>query len=222
MSLRIERLLLLQVTIAVMRYLTSLNLQSWGLTQLPAWMGQLSSLCCLWLDDVSLRNLPASFSHMSNLWTLQITRAPTLLFLCGSFGQLRSLRRLHLENTAITSLPEDMGDLTDLQDLTIARCPLSTLPDSLCRLVSLRVLRLQQLELMGLPRVRFLTVLRRLVLHSCSVQEGADQVLDLGIDDLPQLRCLTVAACSGIRVPRHVTRRPHVVMDVPANIVLDI
>ena len=64
--------------------------------------------------------------------------------------------------------------------------------------------------------------LQRLVFHSCSVPQGREGLLDLEIDDLPQLRCLIVVACSGIRVPRHVTRRPHVVMDVPAKIVVDI
>ena len=68
------------------------------------------------------------------------------LYKCGlktlpdSFGNLKLLRELDLDDNELTTLPESFGNLKSLQHLELQHNKLTTLPESLCSIPNLKTI----------------------------------------------------------------------------------
>ena len=104
----------------------------------------------LGLYQCGLTALPESFGALKSLQTLYINNNP-LRTLQESFGQLQSLQKLEIYNNQLTTLPESFGELKSLQTLLIYGNKLTTLPESFGGLISLQTLDLGYNQLTTLP-----------------------------------------------------------------------
>ncbi|XP_077239487.1 putative disease resistance protein RGA3 [Tasmannia lanceolata] len=108
-----------------------------------------------------------------------------------SIVHLKHLRYLHLTGTKIDRLPESVTSLCNLQTLCLRSCKdLKVLPDSISHLKHLRYLDLSYTEIDGLPEsVSSLCNLQRLGLKSCKNLKG----LPDSISHLKHLRYLDLS-----------------------------
>ena len=153
--------------------LKEINLSNSNLTELPAWLGQLTSLQTLYLWGNQLTELPTTFGQLMALQTLdlggnQLTELPTtfgqltalqtlnlgsnrLTELPTTFGQLTALQTLNLGNNQLTELPTTFGQLTALQTLDLGINQLSKLPTTFGQLTALQTLKIEKNQLTELP-----------------------------------------------------------------------
>ena len=141
------------------------------LETLPESFGNLKLLELLYLDENPLITLPESFGSLTSLKTLyimgisdyelkqrygkyeSITQKKTnLTSLPKSFGNLKSLNMVKIENCCLENLPDTIGNLQSLETLDLSRNNLTTLPDSIGNLQSLRFLNISNNNLERLPR----------------------------------------------------------------------
>ncbi|UOB19144.1 leucine-rich repeat domain-containing protein [Abyssalbus ytuae] len=112
----------------------SLNKEGgYGLTNIPAAIGQLTSLVSLSLGNNQLASLPAEIGQLTNLKFLylyenQLTSIP------AEIGQLASLEELYLYENQLTSIPAEIGQLINLTYLDIRNNPLTSIPSEVCNL----------------------------------------------------------------------------------------
>ena len=120
------------------------------LTSLPAKIGQLTSLTYLHLHGNQLTSLPAEIGQLTSLVVLflndnELESVPV------EIGQLTSLPELHLDNNQLTSLPAEIGQLAALRELYLSGNQLTSLPAEIGQLTSLEKLRLQNNKLRSVP-----------------------------------------------------------------------
>lgn len=109
----------------------------------PDWVGKLSALTVLKLDQTAITTLPAL---PAGLETLSLQRCEALETLPAPVGALGSLKHLDLSDcAALSSLPaETLAGLTALETLDLSRCKaLEAIPAVLATLPSLRTLSLR-------------------------------------------------------------------------------
>ncbi|KAI7994418.1 Disease resistance protein TAO1 [Camellia lanceoleosa] len=104
---------------------------------------QLQSLIELFLNNTSIKELPASVGSLSHLKVFSVERCRSLCKLPDSIGELASLKLLWLVGTPITELPDQIGALNALEKLELGNCEkLRSLPDSIRNLLNLTTLSL--------------------------------------------------------------------------------
>ncbi|XP_037423460.1 putative disease resistance protein RGA1 [Triticum dicoccoides] len=105
--------------------LKSLALQHLAQSELPEWVGELSSLQQLVIAHCKkLEELPDSIRQLKQLQTLAVLMCDSFRRLPLWLGELTSLKKLTILNCcAITTLPNSIQELTNLQELGINHCP---------------------------------------------------------------------------------------------------
>lgn len=161
--------------------LKSLTLASGGLTELPPWIGELTTLRelrvygsprldslpstlsglkaleVLVLLGTALRSLPEELGQLESLKELAALRrinqpgALPLAEVPSSLGQLRALVRLNLQGNSIRSVPPEWAGMVRLEHLDLRENPIAELPDELGGLVRLRWLDLRKTAIGALP-----------------------------------------------------------------------
>ncbi|GBG88058.1 hypothetical protein CBR_g46427 [Chara braunii] len=197
-----RKLCSLPVEFGRIRYLTSLNLSSSGVTELPVSITRLDRLTELKLSSASeLVRLPSRMSGLNCLKSLILRDCVNFRALPNSITALTNLEILNLHGCRqVTCLPREIGNLVNLQILRLGFSGVQALPDSIRRLQGLTELDLTwACELDQLP-----TGISGLVsLTSLNVQ-GCVKVKTLpdGIVMLTSLEELSLYGC------KHLTRLP--------------
>jgi Leucine-rich repeat (LRR) protein len=123
----------------------------------------------------SLKRLPESIGHLTDLEHLDLTNCIKLVTLPDSIVRLVSLRLLQLDVCdELQQLPEELGKLTNLETLSVCYCDtLSKLPASVGGLKMLKTLNMESTGVRDLPMgFGLLTSLTSLILPGlCSVGE---------------------------------------------------
>lgn len=153
LSLSENQLALLPEWLGQLTQLQTLNLGSNQLTTLPEWLKQLMQLQWLNLSGNQLTELPEWLSQLTRLQSLillnnQLTKLPE------SLSQLL-LRRLSLGDmtggNSLKEVPSCIRSLKHLVEFWASKCLLTSIPDWLCELSSLKVLELRNNALTELP-----------------------------------------------------------------------
>ena len=127
-----------------------LELKRCRFTELPEWIGELTTLERLVLDIGRLTKLPDSIGNLKNLKFLSI-KANNLTKLPDSIGNLKRLMILDLSSNDISSLPSSIGDLKNLEELHLKQNRLFGVPLRIGDLKRLMVLDLSENNLRYLP-----------------------------------------------------------------------
>ncbi|MBC8291013.1 MAG: leucine-rich repeat domain-containing protein, partial [Planctomycetes bacterium] len=131
-------------------WLTSLDLEGCGLTELPPAIGNLKQLTILDVRNNQLSTLPPEVGQLASLTTLALS-SNQLSTLPPEVGQLASLTRLDLSSNQLSTLPPEVGQLASLTRLDLSSNQLSTLPPEVGQLASLTRLDLSSNQLSTLP-----------------------------------------------------------------------
>ncbi|KAK9984835.1 hypothetical protein SO802_034360 [Lithocarpus litseifolius] len=135
--------------------------------KLPKDLGNIVSLKMLYLNETAIKELPSSIEFLIGLATLDLkdckkfvllpstvcslkslermylSRCPKFVNLPENFGNLKHLKVLGLEGTAIEVLPSSVGRLAALESLNLKDCKnLVCLPSSICNLKRVKYLNL--------------------------------------------------------------------------------
>ena len=158
---------------------TELSLMHFGLTSLPAEIGQLTNLRSLDLDGNRLTSLPAEIGQLANLQALDL-RNTGLTSLPAEIVQLANLQRLYLSNNGLTSLPAEIVQLTNLQELYLNDNGLTSLPAEIVQLKNLQELYLSNNGLTSLPaEIVQLTNLQTLYLNDNGLTSLPAEIVQL-------------------------------------------
>jgi internalin A len=166
-----------------------------GITSLPDWLGNVTSLTDLDLSGNRLADLPDWLGNLISLTDLDLS-GNRLIALPDSLGNLTSLTKLDLSSNQLIALPDSLGNLTSLTDLDLSSNQLIALPDSLGNLTSLTGLDLSSNQLIALPNsLGNLTSLTDLDLSANQLADLPDSLgnltaltdLDLGTNQLTAL-----------------------------------
>jgi len=129
----------------------SIDLDNFGLTELPESLRHLTGLRGLNLDDNRLDHLPDWLGELTNLRELSL-RGNELTSLPASLGSLANLSKLWLQQNHLQAIPESLGALASLAELRLFGNKISALPRSIGQLTRLRILDLRFNRLTELPR----------------------------------------------------------------------
>lgn len=124
------------------RQLKVLNLSSEDVLELPALIGNLTSLRYLNLNHTHIMKLPDSIGDLANLYEIRVVNVP-IQTLPESFGNLTNLSILKISESDLRILPESFGNLQNLDSLYLFGNRLEELPKSFYRLSNLKVLNLR-------------------------------------------------------------------------------
>ncbi|UOB19186.1 leucine-rich repeat domain-containing protein [Abyssalbus ytuae] len=156
-----------------------LSLPSRKLTNLPAGIGQLTSLEDLILGDNQLTELPAEIGQLTLLEILYIGENE-LTGLPAEIGQLESLKELDLSGNQLTGLPEEIGQLANLEYLNLNKNQLTGLPAEIDQLTLLEILELKENLLTGFPtEIGQLESLKELLLSGNQLTSIPEQIGNL-------------------------------------------
>ncbi|GLJ52029.1 hypothetical protein SUGI_1106060 [Cryptomeria japonica] len=113
-----------------------------GCRKLPETFSHLTNVHFLNLSKCDFESLPEGFGQLTGLKKLFMNYCPNLKYLSEGFGSLCSLTELTVEGcTCLEILPVDFGRLTALQELRMGKCDsLRTLPEDFGGLISLQSL----------------------------------------------------------------------------------
>lgn len=144
----------------------------------------IESLC---LEDDAQSELPNWLGELTSLETLEISKYPGLEAPLDGMKQLTHLRKLSLINCrSMSALPQWLGELISLKELIISEWPnLSDFPESMQLLTSLKMLRLERCpRITALPGwLGDLASLKILVISNCkgivSLPEGIQKITRL-------------------------------------------
>jgi len=107
--------------------------------------GDLTAVQELMISDCGLLTLPCSIQHLTARNTLKLQFLQHFTKFPSSFGNLKSLRKLTLDQLyPLNVLPATFGDLA-LENLTIDQCEFKELPD-ICSLTTLQTLDLTEVD----------------------------------------------------------------------------
>ncbi|ESA34932.1 small gtp-binding protein [Leptolyngbya sp. Heron Island J] len=129
---------------------TKLDLSGYGLSELPAEIGQLSNLSALDLSKNQLHSLPVELTQLTKLSQLYLSENQ-LSYLPAEIGQLTNLSRFALRANQLSRLPAEIGQLTNLAWLDLSANQLTSLPTEIGQLVELSWLYLRANQLGYFP-----------------------------------------------------------------------
>jgi internalin A len=121
-----------------------------GLTAVPGWLADLTTLTHLDLSRNRLSVLPEWLASLASLTFLDV-RGNDLVTLPDSFGELHALTALDLSRNGLTALPAWLGDLAALTSLRAGGNQLAALPDAVHLPSSLTLLDLAGNRLRAVP-----------------------------------------------------------------------
>ena len=149
-----------------------------GITELKPEIGQLSKLTRLDVSGHDLTSLPTEIGNLSSLKYLNVSNNE-LSSLPVGIGNFTMLEELHLEyqeiydvNTGIrtktlTTLPDEIGNIASLKKLYLQNNKLISLPSTIGGLSSLEVLNMERNQLTSLPSsVNNLTTLKEFLANN--------------------------------------------------------
>jgi internalin A len=143
----------------------SLNLNDFGLQEVPAEIGTLTNLRRLDLSDNELRDLPPQIADLKNLRSLDLSRNEFFTLPRG-VTELTELTHLYAYSNHLESIPKEIGRLNKLRELLLHDNRIVKLPDEIGRLQDLQGLALLSNRLSELPTtMRALGRLDSLYLH---------------------------------------------------------
>jgi uncharacterized protein (TIGR02996 family) len=143
LQLNDNKLTTLPASIGKLRQLTELSLENNVLVTLPDELAQLDQLVELNIGrNPTLTKLPACIAKLPKLKTLRISYATTLDLAdaCRKLAACKSLRKLNLYMSGLTTLPDEIGLLTQLTALDLSYNRLTELPPSFAKLTKLKEL----------------------------------------------------------------------------------
>jgi hypothetical protein len=151
--------------------------------KLPSTLGNLKQVKSLTINlyEVPTSFLPNELGEMKSLERLVINRME-MRMIPDSIGNLRNLRVLDLCQTSIRTLPSSIGALHLLEELSCEECwELSSIPDEMCNLSSLKRLALDGRFLNIPERIGELQQLTQLSLcgHFLTIPENIAKLLNL-------------------------------------------
>ena len=133
---------------------------------MPEFVGQLTNLTSLNLNDNQLEDVPESIGQLTNLTSLYLSSNP-LRRVPESIGQLTNLTEFNLSNNQLKEVPEFVGQLTNLTSLDLSSNQLQKVPESIGQLTNLTSLNLNDNQLEDVPEsIGQLTNLTSLYLSS--------------------------------------------------------
>ena len=150
-SWRRPRMLCLPKEVFALRELQHLILGGQRIRILPSFVGSLSKLRLLELDDNCLFSIPESIKRLSALSMLNLNRN-RLASLPDGIGSLRQLRFLEVEDNVLTIAPASIKNLKALRDLCLSGNKLSFLPKGIGALSALSCLRVAHNRLSSIPK----------------------------------------------------------------------
>ncbi|WP_438422294.1 leucine-rich repeat domain-containing protein [Aquimarina macrocephali] len=154
------------VTLNTQGNISELNLPNKNLNELPAEIGQLTSLEILLLGENNLSTLPKEIGLLSSLKILRLS-VNQLTTLPNEISQLTDLEELYLNSNQFTILPSEIEALTKLIILSINSNQLSSIPKGIGALSSLIDLNLNRNQLEDIPsEIGQLTNLEHLILKN--------------------------------------------------------
>jgi Leucine-rich repeat (LRR) protein/GTPase SAR1 family protein len=127
-----------------------LNLVGFGLTELPAEIGQLHSLTSLNLENNQIINIPEEIGQLQSLTSLNLSRNQ-IIKIPEEIGQLQILTSLDLGNNQIIKIPEEIGQLQGLTSLDLRNNQVIKIPDEIGQLQSLNSLSLWNNQVSEIP-----------------------------------------------------------------------
>ncbi|TKJ40235.1 GTPase [candidate division LCP-89 bacterium B3_LCP] len=161
--------------------LTYLYLANNQLTSLPPEIGNLTNLTNLYLDYNQLTSLPSEFGNLTNIINLSLSDNQ-LNSLPPEIGNLTSFEFLYLNRNQLTTLPSELGNLTDLGALDLANNQLTSLPPEIGNLTNLFRLALDGNYLTSLPpEIGKLTNLTVLSIYEISLTDPPPDIVSQGI-----------------------------------------
>ncbi|MBV9927616.1 MAG: leucine-rich repeat domain-containing protein [Acidobacteria bacterium] len=182
--------------------LSSDQVGSHKLTELPESLGRLTQLRSLDLTGNQLKELPESLGRLTQLEDLSISNNQ-LTALPAWFDQFTRLNALYLSSNLLTELPACLSGLTELKSLTFTNNQVKTLPEWLGKLSRLQDLSVGGNFLTSLPNsLTELTYLEELWLghRGRSVQNSFKQIPTV-VRHLRMLRVLGVSNCQVGELP---------------------
>eukprot|EP01018_Ginkgo_biloba_P029562 Gb_20740 [translate_table: standard] len=141
-----------------------------GLTEIHCSIGNLKELVHLDLANcTNLRALPETIHKLCKVKIFILSGCKNLMMLPDKLGDLKALKELLLDNTAIAKLPSSFGSLCSLEKLNVSTCrSLQEIPASIDQLQRLRFLDMGHCGVSTLPEEFGLLVgLQELILEYC-------------------------------------------------------
>jgi len=196
-------------SICSMETLEDLNLFNNEIVNIPDCIGNLKNLRKLDLSWNSLKSIPVTIGKLElledlDLGTLFSGKKNSLDNLPKSIGNLKSLKKLNLENNDLKVLPKGICNLTKLENLDIRKNKLEEIPDSIGNLKSLTSLDVSQNCLSVIPvSIGNLEFLERFHLNQNSIT-----FLPESFGDLKSLKFCSVSNNPLKSVPKSIARLP--------------
>ncbi|KAI3721426.1 hypothetical protein L2E82_32437 [Cichorium intybus] len=126
-----------------LKSLKTLNASHVGIKRLPHSIGELTQLESLNLNGCkNLKKLPSSICNLKSIAILYLEGCSSLERFPEQLGDWKGLKEIHASGIKIQQLPDSIG-MCELRSLSITDCySLKSLPNSICKVKSLRILRL--------------------------------------------------------------------------------
>ncbi|WVZ91036.1 hypothetical protein U9M48_037265 [Paspalum notatum var. saurae] len=119
----------------------TITLKHISVALLHIFVSKFEHLGYLEISNVTCEALPEAISHCWNLQAIYVRHCSRLAVLPESIGKLKKLRTLELNDARkVKILPESIGDCDNLRSLYIQRCGIEDIPNSIGKMVNLRVL----------------------------------------------------------------------------------
>jgi Leucine-rich repeat (LRR) protein len=157
--------------------------------KIPEFVGNMSCLQYLSLEDIAITELPSSVEHLTGLISFDLENCKHLVCLPNTFCSLKSLHTLNLSGCSkFHNLPKNLGILEGLVDLDLSETAIKELPSSIGHLTSLAYLKIRKCkDLLCLPStICNLKSLEDLVLSGCSKLDDLPENLGI-LEDLMDL-----------------------------------
>jgi hypothetical protein len=133
-----------------LRILTSINLSSLQLQDIPQSLSTLTNLREADLENNQLQEFPGVLKHWPRLKMLSLS-SNLLNQNAAVLAPLPALESLRLCHNGLTALPQGLSQLTGLRDLYVSANPLATLPNFLATLPSLRFIAAYNTDIAEYP-----------------------------------------------------------------------
>lgn len=142
-------------------------------------IGNMTALTSLIVENIGLRELPASIGELRNLIRLKISRTQ-LGALPDNFDQLEQLEGLFLDFNELTALPQSIAHLKNIRFINIRCNPIKRLPDGFGNLSTLETLEMDGTALSVLPEeFSKLKNLEKISMERCKFEYFPDCIAEM-------------------------------------------